>query len=119
MSTARTIATPERRIYLSEAIAEQIRASELPFEPRQFEFWFAYKSGRNIALNAAADAITVQNGALTGPDIERLHDAYLSPWRMGDDADAIAASSSRAQAGEVSARFAKAWSRGHTTTAAR
>ena len=34
-------------------------------------------------------------------------------------ADAIAASSSRAQAGEVSARFAKAWSRGHTTTAAR
>jgi diguanylate cyclase len=91
MSTARTIATPERRIYLGEAIAEQIRASELPFEPRQFEFWFAYKSGRNIALNAAADAITVQNGALTGPDINRLHDAYLSPWRMGDDADAIAA----------------------------
>jgi diguanylate cyclase len=91
MSTARTLATPERRIYLGEAIAEQIRASELPFEPRQFEFWFAYKSGRNAALNAAADAITVQNGTLTGPDIDRLHDAYLSPWRMGDDADAIAA----------------------------
>jgi diguanylate cyclase len=92
MSTARTIAIPERRIYLGEAIAEQIRAAELPFEPRQFEFWFAYKSGRNTALNAAADAITVQNGALTGPDIDRLHDAYLSPWRMGDDADAIASS---------------------------
>jgi diguanylate cyclase len=92
MSTAHTIATPERRIYLGEAIAEQIRAAELPFEPRQFEFWFAYKSGRNIALNAAADAITVQNGALTGADIDRLHDTYLSPWRMGDDADAIAAS---------------------------
>jgi diguanylate cyclase (GGDEF)-like protein len=91
MSTVRTIATPEQRIYLGEAIAEQIRASELPFEPRQFEFWFAYKSGRNAALIAAADAITVQNGALTGPDIDRLHDAYLSPWRMGDDADAIAA----------------------------
>jgi diguanylate cyclase len=92
MSTAHTIATPERRIYLGEAIAEQIRAAELPFEPRQFEFWFAYKSGRNIALNAAADAITVQNGALTGADIDWLHDTYLSPWRMGDDADAIAAS---------------------------
>jgi diguanylate cyclase (GGDEF)-like protein len=90
MSTARTIAIPERRIYLGEAIAEQIRASELPFEPRQFEFWFAYKSRRNAALNAAADTITAQNGALTGPDIERLHEAYLSPWRMGDDADAIA-----------------------------
>jgi diguanylate cyclase len=91
MSTARTLASPERRIYLGEAIAEQIRASELPFEPRQFEFWFAYKSQRNAALNAAADAITVQNGALTGPDIDRLHDAYLSPWRMGDGADAVAA----------------------------
>ena len=91
MSTARAIATPERRIYLGDAIAEQIRASGLPFEPRQFEFWFAYKSGRNAALNAAADAITVKNGALSGPDIDRLHDAYLSPWRMGDDPDAIAA----------------------------
>jgi diguanylate cyclase len=92
MSTARTIARPERRIYLGDAIAEQIRTSGLPFEPRQFEFWFAYKSGRNAALNAAADAIVVQNGALTGSDIDRLHGSYLSPWRMGDDADAIAAS---------------------------
>jgi len=86
MSPARIIATPERRIYLGEAIAEHIRASELPFEPRQFEFWFAYRSGRNAALNAAADAITLQNGALTGPDIDRLHDSYLSPWRMGEGA---------------------------------
>jgi diguanylate cyclase len=91
MSPARIIATPERRIYLGEAIAEHIRASELPFEPRQFEFWFAYRSGRNAALNAAADAITLQNGALTGPDIDRLHDSYLSPWRMGEGADAVAA----------------------------
>ena len=91
MSSARTAPNAQRRIYLAESIVAQIRASELPFEPRQFAFWFAYKSGRNAALNAAADAITTSNGILTGADIERLHDAYLSPWRMGEGADAVAA----------------------------
>src|ERR1700704_172009 len=91
MSSARTQPGADHGIYLGDTIAAEMRAARLPFEPRQFEFWFAYKSQRNAALNAAADAITVQNGGLTGSDIERLHDAYLSPWRMGDSADAVAA----------------------------
>ena len=68
-----------------------MRAARLPFEPRQFEFWFAYKSGRNAALNAAANEIKGRNGALTGPDIDRLHEIYLSPWRMAEKPDAVAA----------------------------
>jgi diguanylate cyclase len=91
MSSVRPNASSGRRIYLGEAIVEQMRATQLPFEPRQFEFWFAYKNRRNTALNAAADAITASNGSLTGSDIERLYEEYLSPWRMGDTSDAIAA----------------------------
>src|SRR5690242_17250317 len=91
MSSAHSSPNSGRRIYLGEAIVEHIRASELPFEPHQFEFWFAYKSGRNVALNAAADALAFENGSLTGSDIERLHQTYLSPWRMGETGDAIAA----------------------------
>ena len=68
-----------------------MRAARLPFEPRQFEFWFAYKNGRNAALNAAANEIKGRNGALTGPDIDRLHEIYLSPWRMAEKPDAVAA----------------------------
>ena len=61
MSPARIIATPERRIYLGEAIAEHIRASELPFEPRQFEFWFAYKSGRAKRKVISGNYVTAEN----------------------------------------------------------
>jgi diguanylate cyclase len=81
----------DHRIYLGDAIVAELRAAGLPLEPRQFEFMFAYKSGRNAALNAAADAIRARNGALTGEDIGRLHDSYLSPWRMGERPETAAA----------------------------
>jgi diguanylate cyclase len=91
MSPARTKSGTDQRICRGDAIVEELRASRLPVEPRQFEFWFAYKSGRNPALNAAAAAIKSHTGALTGPDIERLHQAHLSPWRMAKDPDAATA----------------------------
>jgi diguanylate cyclase len=88
MSPARPQQSADHRIYLGDAIVEQLRAAQLPLEPRQFEFWFAYKSGRNAALKVAADAITAHSGALTGADIEQLHDTYLSPFRLGEPPDA-------------------------------
>ena len=88
MSPARSQPSADHRIYLGDAIVEELRAAQLPLEPRQFEFWFAYKSGRNAALKVAADAITARNGALTGADIERLHETYLSPFRLGEQPDA-------------------------------
>ena len=81
----------EHRVYLGDEIITELRAARLPFEPRQFEFWFAYKSERNAALNASADAIKARNGVLTAPDIHRLHERYLSPWRMAEPPDALAA----------------------------
>jgi diguanylate cyclase len=81
----------DHRVYLGDAIVAELRAARLPLEPRQFEFMFAYKSGRNAALNAAADAIRARKGALTGDDIDRLHEAYLSPWRMGEPPETAAA----------------------------
>jgi len=91
MSSARTRSAAVSGIYLGDKIVAEMRASRLPFEPSQFEFWFVYKSGRNAAMNAAADAIKLKNGSLTGLDIERLHGTYLSPWRLADKPDSIAA----------------------------
>jgi diguanylate cyclase len=73
---------------LGDAILAQLRASALPATPRDFEFWFAYQSGRNAALNAAVDAIRLK-GELGAADVERLHEKHLSPWRMSEGADAI------------------------------
>src|ERR1044072_8362022 len=91
MSSARTRTSADHGVYLGDTVAAEMRDARLPFEPRQFEFWFAYKNGRNAALNAAANDIKNRNGALTGPDIDRLHDIYLSPWRMAEKPDAVAA----------------------------
>ena len=69
----------------------ELRASGLPPGPRQFEFWSAHKSGRNAALTAAANAITSQPGALTARDIEHLHEAHLSPWRLAHQPETMIA----------------------------
>jgi diguanylate cyclase len=75
---------------LGDAILARLRASALPATPRDFEFWFAYESGRNPALNAATDAIRLKGG-LGAADVERLHAQHLSPWRTGEGAEAITA----------------------------
>src|SRR5947208_3353363 len=87
MSPARATPGVDNRIHAGDMIVADLRASRLPLEPRQFEFWFAYKGGRSAALNAAADEIKSKQGALTARDIERLHEAHLSPWRMAEQPD--------------------------------
>jgi diguanylate cyclase (GGDEF)-like protein len=93
---------PDSTIHVGDAIIAEMRAAHLPFEPRQFEFWFAYKDGRNTALIAAANEIKQRTGALTSADIDKLHEAHLSPWRMAERPDAIAARMS-AKLSELSA----------------
>lgn len=68
---------------------DKVRALRLPFEPRHFEFWFAYESGHHAALNAAVDTIKSKQGALTAADIDRLHETHLSPWRLAGSPDAV------------------------------
>src|SRR3979409_1238706 len=89
MSPARTRPGGQKRPHLGDTIGAEMLAARLPFGPRQFEFSFAYKSGRNAALNAAADEIKAAQGALSGADIDRLHDIYLSPWRMAEKPDGM------------------------------
>ncbi len=74
-----------------DTIVEELRAARLPLGPHQYEFWFAYKNGLNPALNSAANEIRLKNGALTGSDIDRLHAAYLSPWRATGGRDSVTA----------------------------
>lgn len=89
MSSASTKPASDRRIYLGETIINDLRQTDLPADPRHFEFWFTYRSGRNSALNAAADAIRAKRGALAPSDIDHFYDQYLSPWRVTDGADAV------------------------------
>ena len=91
MSPASIKPGADRRAYLGDEIVEELRASGLPFGPRQFEFWFSHKRGRNAALSAAADSIRAEAGALSAADIERLHEVHLSPWRLAKSPETIVA----------------------------
>jgi len=82
---------PDNQVHVGDAVVAEMRAARMPFAPHQFEFWFAYRHGRNTALNAAANEIKQRNGALSDTDIEQLHEDYLSPWRMAARPDDIAA----------------------------
>jgi diguanylate cyclase len=88
MTSSRNQHGADHRTFLGDTIVEELRAAQLPIEPRQFEFWFAYKGARSAGLSAAADAIRARNGVLTGEDINQLHDTYLSPFRIGTTPDA-------------------------------
>ena len=89
MSAAQSKAGPVYRVHFGDLVVADLRAAHLPLEPRHFEFWFAYKTGRNIALNAAANEIRLKAGALTKRDIDRLHETYISPLRLTGTPDAI------------------------------
>ncbi len=89
MSPARARTGADSRSHVGDAIVAELRNSGLPLEPREFEFWFAYKNGQNPALNAAANEIKSKQGALTARDIERLHEAHLSPWRIAERPDTM------------------------------
>ena len=85
------MSSAHRKTDPGEVIVDELRAARLPLAPHQFEFWFACKNGFNPALTSAANEIRLKNGALTGPDIDRLHEAYLSPWRTTGQPDSVAA----------------------------
>jgi diguanylate cyclase len=81
----------DHRIYLGDTIVAELRAGGLPVEPCKFEFWFAYKLGRNAALKAEADAVKARNGTLDADDIARLHEKHLSPLRLAERPEATVA----------------------------
>jgi diguanylate cyclase len=74
---------------LAEAVLSDLRASGRLADPRHFAFWFAYRSGRNCALNVVADEIIAKRGRLTDEDIDGLYDRFLSAWRMSDGPEAL------------------------------
>ncbi len=90
MTSAPAISASENKPSIGDRIFGEARAAALPLDPRHFEFWFAYKTGRNPALRAAADDIVTRLGELSAGDIERLYDRFLSPWRLGEGCDSLA-----------------------------
>ena len=70
-------------------VIEDLKSSQRSLAPRNFEFWFNYRIGKHPSLNAAADEIIAARGVLADRDIDQLYERFLSPWRFGDDSNAL------------------------------
>jgi diguanylate cyclase (GGDEF)-like protein len=88
MATAPKRQTPHNS-EIADHISSDLRAHHRTGDPRQFEFWYTYTTGRNTALNAAADAIIAENGSITATEVYTLYEQYLSPWRMTEGRDVL------------------------------
>jgi diguanylate cyclase len=91
MTSAQVPPSANPAAQLSESIVDEARGAALPLAPKHFEFWHSYKSGRNATLRAAADEIKAKHGTLTAQNVEALYERYLSPWRMSEGGDSLAA----------------------------
>src|SRR5215470_18627289 len=62
----------------------------LPADPRSYELWYVYATGKNQQLRDEIDAALRGDGTLTENDIDRLYAQYISPTRSVGDFDRVA-----------------------------
>jgi diguanylate cyclase len=60
---------------------EQIERFDLPADPRSFELWYVYATGRNPALNKAIDAAAASAEGLMEDELDRLGGLHVSSRR--------------------------------------
>ena len=62
----------------------------LPADPRSYELWYVYATGKNQKLRDEIDAALRGDGKLTESDIDRLYAQYISSTRNAGDFDRVA-----------------------------
>jgi diguanylate cyclase len=62
----------------------------LPADPRSYELWYVYATGKNQKLRGEIDAALHGAGTLTESDIDRFYAQYISPTRNAGDFDRVA-----------------------------
>src|SRR5215470_3181228 len=62
----------------------------LPADPRSYELWYVYATGKNQKLRDEIDTALRGDGTLTENDIDRLYAQYISSTRNVGDFDRVA-----------------------------
>jgi diguanylate cyclase len=68
----------EHTMALANIALGQIRALRLSADPRNYEFFFHYATGRNAAFNKAVNDCLATKKTLSDADIQELHRTFLS-----------------------------------------
>jgi diguanylate cyclase len=67
----------------------QIKALHQSADPRNYEIWYNYATGYNVALNQVINERLAEHGTLSPDDIEQIHAKYFAPARLGKRLDSI------------------------------
>jgi diguanylate cyclase len=67
----------------------QIRSLRQSAVPRNYEIWYVYATGYNLALNKAINETLAQNGKLTESDLEQIYESHLSQIRISERIDSV------------------------------
>ncbi len=68
-----------RSLVFAEAAQARMREHGQAPIPRNYEIWYTYVTGTNCGLTRAVDEACTRTGRLSESDLERIHDAHLSP----------------------------------------
>lgn len=67
----------------------QIKSLRQSAVPRNYEIWYVYATGYNLALNKAINETLAQNGKLTESDLEQIYESHLSQIRISERIDSV------------------------------
>jgi diguanylate cyclase len=87
--SARNVEDHERTMAFAEIALEQMKALAQPAVPRNYEIWYTYATGYNLALNHRINEIIKQKAALTQDELDQLFESYLSPSRVTERIDKV------------------------------
>ncbi len=81
----------ERSLSFAETALSQIRSLKQAAIPRNYEIWYVYAAGYNVALNKVINETLARNGHLSEADFDQIHGTYLSHARATDRIDEVGA----------------------------
>ena len=81
----------ERTLSFAEAALSQIKSLNHSAIPRNYEIWYVYAAGYNVALNKVINETLALSGTLTEADLDQIYATYLSHVRATDRIDEVGA----------------------------
>ncbi len=79
----------DRAATLADTALSQIKSLRHAATPRNFELWFTYASGHNLALNGAINNLLSSAGTITQAQVEELYLKHFSAAQIGEKIDKV------------------------------
>ena len=79
----------DRTVSLADTALSQMKSLRHPPTPRNFELWFTYASGHNLALNNAINGLLADGSVINTAQAEELYLKHFSAAQIGEKIDKV------------------------------